>query len=158
MGLNVLGVRRSGDPHPLCDKVVTPDRMDEVLPQADFVLVTLPYTPETVGLVNRDAFALMKEGAGFVTTAPTQTYDYETLAEHLRSGRLSGAVLDGFDPEPVPPESPIWEMPNLVMTPHTSCIDRDQYSPLSLDVLFDNLRADLAGKPLPTRANVERGY
>ena len=158
LGLRVLGVRRSGAAHPLCDEVVTPDRMDQVLPRADFVLVTLPYTPETVGLFDRDAFAMMKQGAGFVTTAPTQTFDYKTLAEYLASGRLSGAVLDGFDPEPVPPESPLWTTPNLIMTPHTSCIDREQYSPLTLDLLFDNLRADLAGKPLPTQANVERGY
>ncbi len=158
LGLHVLGVRRSGRPHPLCDETHGPDRLDRVLPRADFVLVTLPLTAETDGYIDRDAFAMMQEGAGFITTAPTRVYDYEALAEGLTRGRLSGAFLDGFDPEPAPPESLLWTTPNLIMTPHTSCIDAEEYTPRTLDVLFDNLRADLEGKALPTRADIDRGY
>ena len=158
LGMRVLGVRRSGEPHPACDEVVRPDSMGRVLSQADFVLVALPWTKETAGMIDRDALALMREGAGLVATAPSPVLDQDALAEALASGRLSGAVLDNFEPEPVPPESPFWTMPNLIMTPHTSCIDRDRYSPLTLDLLLDNVRADLAGRPLPTRADIERGY
>ncbi len=158
LGMRVLGVRRSGEPHPACHKTVGPDGLEGVLRQADFVLVGLPSTEETRGSIDRNVFAMMKEGAGLVATAPTPVFDYDALAGALTTGRISGAVLDNFEPEPVPPESPWWTLPNLVITPHTSCIDREQYSPLTLDLLFDNLRADLAGRPLPTRANVERGY
>lgn len=158
LGLRVTGVRRSGEPHPLCDRVVGPDRLAEVLPEADFVLLAVPYTDETHGLLDAAAIGAMKPGAGFVTTAPTRTFDYEALAAALAAGRLSGAVLDGFDPEPVPADSPLWTTPNLIMTPHTACIDAASVGPRTLDVLFANLRADLAGEPLPSRADVARGY
>ncbi|MDP7651838.1 MAG: NAD(P)-dependent oxidoreductase [Rhodospirillales bacterium] len=158
LGLRVVGIRRGGEPHPLCDEVYGPDGFERVLPDADFVLVTVPFTPETEGYFDRRAFAMMKKDAGFITTAPTRVFDYEALAEGLGSGHLSGAVLDGFDPEPVPPESLLWTTPNLIMTPHTSCIDAEDYTPRTLDLLFENLRADMAGKPLPTLANIERGY
>ena len=158
LGMHVIGVRRSGEPHEACHETVGPGELEGSLRRADFVLVALPSTAETRGSIDRSVFATMKEGAGLVATAPTPVFDFDALAEALTSGHLSGAVLDNFEPEPVPPESPWWTLPNLVITPHTSCIDRDQYSPLTLDLLFDNLRADLAGDPLPTRANIERGY
>ena len=158
LGMRVLGVRRSGEPHPACHETVGPDGLETVLRQADFVLMALPSTDETRGSIDRSVFAMMKPGAGLVATAPTPVFEFDALAQALTSGHVSGAVLDNFEPEPVPPDSPWWTLPNLVITPHTSCIDRDRYSPLTLDLLFENLRADFAGKPLPTRANIERGY
>ncbi|MDP6884274.1 MAG: NAD(P)-dependent oxidoreductase, partial [Rhodospirillales bacterium] len=77
LGLGVVGIRRGGEAHPLCDEVYGPDGLDKVLPDADFVLVTLPYTPELDGYFDRRAFAMMKDGAGFITTAPTRVFDYE---------------------------------------------------------------------------------
>ncbi len=158
LGLSVKGISRSGRPHPMCSEVRGPGSLYDMLPDADFVYLATPYLDELVGWFDAAAFAAMKPGSGFITTAPTRTLDADALIANLKSGHLSGAVLDGFDPEPVPPEAELWDTPNLIMTPHTSCIDAETYSPKTLDVLFANLRADLADAPLPTRADLTRGY
>ena len=140
LGLHVLGVRRSGTPWRGVDEMVTPDRLAEVLPRADFVVVNAPLTPETQGLVGRTALSLMKPGAGLVNLARARVVDYEALAEKLRDGALSGAVLDVFDPEPLPADSGLWSTPNLIITPHVSSDDDARHAPLTMDLVFDNIR------------------
>jgi glyoxylate/hydroxypyruvate reductase A len=157
LGLRVIGVRQSGAPHPALDRVVTPDGLNDVLPLADFVLLNQPLTPVTRRSFGRAQFALMKQGAGFVNVARGAVIDDDALIDALASGHLSGAVLDVFDPEPLPGAHPFWHTPNLVMTPH--CIDdRDNYLPLTLDLFFKNFAAYLAGDPLPNRVDIGRGY
>jgi phosphoglycerate dehydrogenase-like enzyme len=84
--------------------------------------------------------------------------DYDALAEKLERGELSGALLDVFDPEPLPPESPLWRTPNLVITPHVSSDDADAYAPRTLDLVFDNVDRLLAGRPLRNRVDPARQY
>lgn len=84
--------------------------------------------------------------------------DYEALADNLQSGHISGAIVDVFDPEPLPPESPLWDSPNLIVTPHVSADDGDAYVPITLDLVFENLRRHLAHEPLVNVVRPELGY
>jgi len=158
LGLRVLGVTRHGRPHPEVERMVTPDRLDEVLPEADFAFVSTPATPETRNLIDRRRLALMKPGAGLINVGRAAVVDYEALCDSLAAGRLSGAILDVFDPEPLPAASPLWQAPNLVVTPHISADDGESYVALTLDLFFANMRRYLAGEPLQNVVRPELGY
>jgi phosphoglycerate dehydrogenase-like enzyme len=158
LGLKIIGVRRHGRPSRWVDEMFGPEGIDEVLRRADFVLITTPLTPETEHLIDRRRLGLMKPGAGLINIGRARVVDYEALADHLRDGRLSGAILDVFDPEPLPPDSPLWDTPNLIMTPHVSSDDDEAYIPRTLDLFFDNLRRYFAGKPLRNRVRPKLGY
>jgi phosphoglycerate dehydrogenase-like enzyme len=157
-GLYVIGVRRSGRSHRYCDEVVGQAGLHEVLPRADFVVVTVPSTAATDGMIGKREFALMKKTAGFVNFSRAQVVDYRALAAKLRSGELGGAILDVFDPEPLPAESDLWTTPNLLITPHCSSDDLDRYIPMTLDLIFENVARSIAGLKLLNRVDVERQY
>ncbi len=158
LGLRVLGVRRSGAPSRYVDQMYTPDRLDEVLPQADFVIVNAPLTPETRGLIGRPELDLMKPTAGLVNMGRALVVDYKALAAKLRKGELSGAILDVFSPEPLPKDSRLWRVPNLIITPHVSSDDREKYAPLTIDLVFDNIARWYAGKPFKNVVDPELQY
>ena len=138
--------------------MVTTDRIDDILPRADYVFVSLPSTPQTVGLFDRRRLERMKPGAGIVNVGRSSAMDYEALSDLLRAGHLSGAIIDVFDPEPLPPDSPLWHVPNLVVTPHVSADDGDNYVPITLDILFNNLRRHIRGEPLQNVVRPDLGY
>ena len=106
LGLRVIGTRRSGAPHPHVDRMGQPAELPRLLPEADFLVVSHPVTAETRGAIGAAELALLRPEAGFVNVSRAAVVDYVALAEALRAGRLSGAVLDVFDPEPLPPEAP----------------------------------------------------
>jgi glyoxylate/hydroxypyruvate reductase len=136
----------------------TPRDLRRVLGQADFVLVTLPLTAETRKIIDRRALGWMRPGAGLVNIGRGATVDYVALAEALKSGRLSGAVLDAYEEEPLPSSSFLWNTPNLIMSPHCSSSDVEQYIPMTLDIAFENLRRYMAGRPLLNRIDKRLGY
>jgi phosphoglycerate dehydrogenase-like enzyme len=138
--------------------MVAMDRLDEVLPRMDYIFVSLPATPETRGLFGRQRLQSLKAGAGIVNVGRGSTFDYTALAELLESGHLSGAIIDVFDEEPLPSDSPLWSAPNFVVTPHVSADDGDNYVPITLQLFFDNLRRYLAGEPLRNVVRPELGY
>jgi phosphoglycerate dehydrogenase-like enzyme len=140
------------------DEMFGPEGIDEVLRRADFVLVTTPLTPATENLIDRRRLGLMKPGAGLINMGRARVVDYDALADKLRDGSLSGAILDVFDPEPLPPGSPLWDTPNLILTPHVSSDDDEGYIPRTLDLFFDNVRRHLAGRPLRNRVRPKLGY
>ncbi len=156
--MNVLGVRRSGRGHRYVDEMVRPNELDRILPRADFVLVTAPLTRETEGLIGARALDSMKPGAGIVNMGRARVIDYDALADCLRRGRLSGAILDVFDPEPLPAESPLWSTPNLIVVPHVSSDDTAVYMDRTLDVFFDNVARFLSDRPLRNRVVKSRQY
>ena len=105
-----------------------------MLPKADFVIVSTPLTPETHGLLNRARLDLLKPEAGLVNIGRSPIVDYDALRDKLTQGELAGAVLDVFEPEPLPADSPLWDTPNLVITPHITCDD-----PRYVGQLFDSV-------------------
>ena len=121
-GLRVLGVRRSGRSHRYVDMMYRPKDLSKILPKADFVLITAPHTKETHQLVDAPMLDRMKRGAGLVNYSRAHLVDYQALCRKLERGDLT-AVLDVFDPEPLPANSPLWHMPNLLITPHSSSDD-----------------------------------
>jgi glyoxylate/hydroxypyruvate reductase len=158
LGLRILGIRRSGAPHPDVDQMFRTEELDTVLPLADFVLLAMPLTPESKLLLDRRRIGLIKPGAGFINVGRAGLADYAALADALRDERLSGAVLDVYDPEPLPPSSPLWSTDNLIMMPHVSSDDEDQYLPKSFDLVFENVRRLTAGMELLNAVDRGRGY
>ncbi len=158
LGMRVLGVSRHGRALDAVDEMHPAAALDTLLPRADCVFVATPLTPETRNLLDARRQALMTRGAGIVNVGRAATMDYEALVGNLRSGHLSGAVLDVFEPEPLPPDSPLWSAPNLVVTPHVSADDGDSYVPLTLELVFRNLERMLEGRPLENVVRPELGY
>lgn len=157
-GLRVLGVSRHGRACEDVDEMFSAQAIDDVLPQADFLFVATPLTPETHKLIDRRRQSLMKPGSGVINVGRAGTMDYEALADNLRSGHISGAILDVFDPEPLPADSPLWSAPNLIVTPHVSADDGDAYVAITLDLVFENLRRYLAKEALVNVVRPELGY
>jgi len=158
LGIEVLGVSRHGRPHPDVDEMATTERLDEMLARADYVFVATPSTPETRNLFDRKRLQRMKPGAGIVNVGRAAVMDYDALGDLLEGGHLSGAILDVFDPEPLPKDSPIWTAPNLIVTPHVSADDGDNYVQITLDLFFNNMRRYLDGNPLQNVVDPALGY
>jgi len=158
LGLTVIGVRRSGAPHPDVDRTVMIDDLDKVLPQADFVIFAAPLTPETRNLLDRRRIGLMKPGAGFLNIGRAGAVDHAALVDALSSGALSGAILDVHDAEPLPSSSPLWHAENLVLMPHVTSDDLDEYLPKTLDLVFANAARMIRGEPLVNTVDPRLGY
>ena len=158
LGVHVIGVSRHGRAVEEVDEAYPVADLDRVLPRADFVFVATPLTPETRNLLDRRRQSLLKPGAGLVNVGRAATVDYEALADNLRSGHLAGAILDVFDPEPLPSDSELWDVPNLLVTPHVSADDGTTYVAMTLELVFRNMRRYLAGEPLENVVRPELGY
>jgi phosphoglycerate dehydrogenase-like enzyme len=158
LGLHVIGVRRTVRTSRHVDEVHDYTRLDKLLPKADFVVLAVPLTPETKGLLNRARLDLMKPTASVINIARAPVADYAALCDKLERGELAGAMLDVADPEPLPADSKLWKTRNLIVTPHVSCDDGDHYVDISLDLWFDNLARFVAGKPLKNRVDPRLGY
>jgi phosphoglycerate dehydrogenase-like enzyme len=130
----------------------------EVLPQADFLLVTLPLTERTRGLLGRTQLDMLPAHAGLVNLGRGAVIDNDALADKLRNGELSGAVLDVFPEEPLPSSSPLWSTPNLIMSPHCAVDDGASYAESALEVFLDNLRRYVAGRRLNNVVDKSQGY
>ncbi len=157
-GMRVTGVRSRVEPHPACERVITLRDLDAELPNAEFLVLAPPLTDATRGLLDRRRIGLLPPGSGVVNIGRGALLDQDALCDALDGGRLSGAILDVFVLEPVPPGHRLWTTPNLVMTPHVSADDPATYIPLSLDIFFRNLRALRDGGTLPNRFDTVRGY
>ncbi len=157
-GLRVTGVRARPAPHPSCERVVGTDALDAVLPDTEFLLLACPLTAATRDLLDARRIALLPPGAFVVNIGRGALLAQDALCDALEDGRLGGAVLDVFTPEPVPPGHRLWSTRNLLMTPHVSCDDGTSYLPRSLDILMQNLRAIRDGRTPPNLVDPSRGY
>lgn len=157
LGARVIAVTRSGKAARPADAACRVSRLDTILPKADFVIVTAPLTPETRNLLSRERLRLLKPEASLVNIGRSPVVDYEALREMLVKGELAGAVLDVFQPEPLPAGSPLWDTPNLVALPHVSC-DDPRYVEHLLDFWFENLGRLLAGRRLANLVDRKLGY
>lgn len=133
------------------------DRLDDLLRRSDAVLVTAPLTPETTGLIGAHELQEMKEGAWLYNVARGRLVDEVALRRALEAGWIGGAVLDVFTEEPLPADSPLYDAPNLLITPHTSWAS-DRVLDRSLDLFVENLARFVAGEPLHNRVDLEAGY
>ncbi len=154
LGLTVLGLRRShtGDPAP-AHELFAPARLHELLARCDAVVVAAPETPETRHLIDAAALAALKPGAVLVNVARGALVDEAALADALRSGKLGAAALDVFEQEPLPPESPLWELPSVYISAHSS-VSVDRYLDDVFDLFAENVARYVAGEPLRNRVDM----
>ena len=157
VGMRVVGVRRHPAPGACADLVVGPDAMLEVLAGADALVAVLPGSEGARRLIGRAELAALRPGALVVNVGRGPSIDPDALVALLREGRLGGAALDVTDPEPPPPDSPLWTAPNLILTGHTAGWSEHHPGP-QLAAFGDNLEAYLAGRPLPGAVDPRRGY
>ena len=158
LGVRVLGISRHGASIDEVDEIYPTTHLDELLPRADFLFLSTPLTPETENLIDRRRQRLMKRGAGVINVGRAGTMDYEALVDNLESGHFCGAIIDVFDPEPLPANSPLWQAPNLLVTPHVSADDGDSYVSMTLDLVFANMRRYLGGETLINAVRPDLGY
>ena len=133
------------------------DRLPELLSQADVVLLALPLTAATAGVIGSEALRQMRREAWLINIARGRLVDEGALRDALATGSIAGAVLDVFDQEPLPIDSPLYDAPNLILTPHTSWAT-DRVADRSIDLFADNLRRYLGGQPLLNVVDLEAGY
>ena len=142
---------------PRIDRVVGPDRLHELLAESDIVVLAAPLTAETEGMIDEAAIGAMKRDAWLINVARGRLVDDTALVRALRDNRIGGAALDAFRDEPLPPSSPYWELPNVILTPHTAwssarVLDR------SIDLFCDNLVRFSRGEPLRNVVDPAAGY
>ena len=158
----IIGVRRIARDYPGCyDEMVTLERLDEKLPEADIILCALPHTPETVGLLNEDRLRKMKPDAVLVNGGRGSLIDQEALCRLLGEGRFWGVGLEVTSPEPLPEDSPLWDQPRLIITPHAAGNSFDLGSPLYRKIwafMTENLCRWLRGEEPENRVDFAAGY
>jgi phosphoglycerate dehydrogenase-like enzyme len=156
--MRVIGNRRNPDKEtPYVDKLYGSDELDKFLNQADFLVLATPHTPETDGLIGARELALLPQGAVLINIARGQVIDQNALIEGLQSGHLGGAALDVTDPEPLPEDSPLWDMPNVIISPHSASTADTENQKLT-DLFIENLKRYLAGEEMLNVLDTERLY
>ncbi len=159
-GMRVIATRRTAAPgasDPDADELFPFSDTDRLYSESDYVVVAVPLTTETRHMVGTEQFAKMKPTASIINVARGEVIDQEALVEALRAGTIAGAGLDVFDPEPLPAESPLWDMPNVIVTPHVSGAV-EGYGRKAVDLFVANLQRYVQGEPLEHVANPELGY
>jgi glyoxylate/hydroxypyruvate reductase A len=155
LGMTVVGVSQSGRPVRGVKQVFVPRDLSRALAQADFVVVTVPLTRQTRGLLGSKALAAMRPSTWLVNIARGPVVDEGALLDALRTRRIAGAILDVFATEPLPPHHPLWSLENVVITPHIS----GPSTPEEITPVFNrNLARYLAGQPLHHVVERRRGY
>jgi phosphoglycerate dehydrogenase-like enzyme len=141
----------------MLDRVGGPESLPELLAESDFIVLAAPLTPETEDMINEETLAMVKPGSWLINVARGRLVDERALLRALRDGPLGGAVLDTFRDEPLPPMSSFYDLPNVIVTPHTAwssgrVLDR------SVELFCDNLRRFAAGQPLLNVVDPAAGY
>ena len=158
LGIKAIGVDPNVTEKEGFDSIVPLEQLHKVLPLADYVFLTMPATDATLRFFGRREFARMRETAGFVNICRGTVLHTEALLEALQNRLISGAILDVFDHEPLPENSPLWSAPNLILTPHMGCDDEENYIHRTYDIFFDNLRRLVQGETLENVVDPIRGY
>ena len=155
----IIGLSRSGRPHPAFDEVHPIADLDKVLPETKILVMALPGTAETIHILNRERIALLPKDAYVINVGRGTAIEQEPLVEALNSGRIAGAALDVMDPEPLPKDHPLWSAKNLILTPHVSGNMTLGYTcDTNVDMFCRDLRNYAAGRPLEGLVDRARGY
>ncbi|MBG9448037.1 2-hydroxyacid dehydrogenase [Cytobacillus firmus] len=158
-GMKVIGVRHSGKPEEYFDEMYTSGQLNDVLPQCDYVVVTLPLTQETQQLFGSEQFALMKDSSFFINIGRGEIVKERDLIDALQNGVIAGAGLDVFEKEPLSENSPLWELDNVIVTPHTAG-STEHYTKRVIEGIFiPNLKEYInSGIPGINLVDYQKGY
>ena len=155
LGMRVIGLKRQPGEVPHVERVYAFAEIDRFLPACDYLILILPHTPETIGLLTRERLASLKPGCFIVNMGRGSVVREEDLVEALNAGWIAGAALDVFSREPLPPESPLWGMENVYITPHIAGTNRPDEL---VGPFLENLGRYLRDEPLLYEVNLSRGY
>lgn len=150
MGMDVVGVRRSGEPVPGVSTVFTPDRLHEAIADARFVALAVPHTPATEKLLSDAEFETMREDAYVINVGRGPVLDQDAVVRALESGEIAGAALDVFESEPLPEDSPLWDIEEVIVSPHKGSATNRYHLDLA-EVVKENLRHIESGEELRNR-------
>jgi phosphoglycerate dehydrogenase-like enzyme len=139
------------------DRLYDPGDLKLLLKESDYVAICVPYTPQTHGMINADALAVMKPNAVLINVARGNVVDEPALIDALKAGTIRGAGLDVYSEEPLPSSSPIWKLPNVIACPHIAGLS-PHYVRRAMMFFAENLRRYIAGEPLLNVVQKERGY
>ncbi|MGY8638504.1 D-2-hydroxyacid dehydrogenase [Bradyrhizobium sp. 14AA] len=157
-GMTVVGSKRDiSVPVEGVDQLFASDALHDLLPLCDFVVLALPATADTVGLIGAAEIARMKSGAFLINIARGSVVDEAELVKALQAGRIAGAMLDVFEREPLPQDSPLWAMPNVIVTPHVAGSPTN-YAERVFGIFADNIERFMKGQPLKNVVDLARGY
>ncbi len=157
--MNVVGIRHSGKPTDNVDEMYTPDRLHEVLPKCDYVVITLPLTNETEGMFGREEFNSMKKSAFLINIGRGEVIVENELIQALQENVIAGAGLDVFTKEPLEENSPLWDMDNVIITPHTSGSTEHYTKRVIEDIFIPNLKHYLKREyPSKNLVDYKKGY
>jgi glyoxylate/hydroxypyruvate reductase len=156
-GMQVVGVKNTPAAVAHVDRIFAPDELHTMLPRVDVVVMIVPHTPHSEKMVGAAEFDAMKDGTFFINIGRGTTVDEAALIAALQSGKVGGAALDVFEEEPLPAGSPLWDMANVLICPHSASTS-DRENERITELFCDNLRRYLAGVPLRNVLDVERLY
>lgn len=151
LGMKMVGLNRTGAPHPLAAEVHMTEALPRLLPTADAVIVAAPLNPSTVGIIGAGELALMKRTAVLVNISRGKLVDTMALLAALKDGAIAGAGLDVTEPEPLPADHPLWDAPNLIISPHVAGAAGPYGAERQIERVSANLRRFLAGQPVEHR-------
>ncbi|MDQ0256844.1 phosphoglycerate dehydrogenase-like enzyme [Evansella vedderi] len=158
-GMHVIGIRHSSKEEENVDEMYTTEQLNEVLPRCDYVVVTLPLTKDTFHLFDSEQFQLMKDAAFFINIGRGEIVNEEALTYALVNEQIGGAGLDVFEKEPLPESSVLWELDNVIITPHTAGSTEHYAKRLFEEIFIPNLKDYLAGKtPSINVVDYKKGY
>ncbi|MBI3941516.1 MAG: D-2-hydroxyacid dehydrogenase [Chloroflexi bacterium] len=158
LDMHVIGVRHNpSEEVPEVEEMYGPDDLPRLLPQADFVVSTVPLTEETRHMIGEQELSLMRPEAILINIGRGGTIDEHSLVKALRERRIAGAGLDVFETEPLPPDSPLWDLENVIITPHASGAT-PEYNDRAMRLFLDNLERFQAGKELRNVVSKKQGY
>jgi phosphoglycerate dehydrogenase-like enzyme len=156
-GMHVIGTRSRPKDTPHVDEVYPGSALPELWPQADVIVLSVPLLDSTKGLVDARALAAMKSSAILIDVSRGGVVDAPAMINAMRNGSIAGAALDVFEQEPLPYDSPFWDLPNTIISPHSSSVF-EEWTMQSFELFLDNLRNWREGKPLFNVVDPERGY
>ena len=158
-GMRVTAIRRKvSDPKPpFVERIAGPEQLDDALRGCDVLVISAPSIAKTDRLIGAERLALLNRGAVVINVARGKIIDEAALIAALQSGHLGGAVLDVFEHEPLDPQSPLWTLPNVIISPHVSGVRPDHWSDV-IDLFSENLQRFQLGEPLLNVVDVRAGY
>ena len=158
LGMEVIGIEPRREFELPYVEFHTPEELDDVLPRADFVITTVPHTPETEFTFNAARFSLMKNTAYFINIGRGMVCKIDDLADAVESGEIAGAGLDVFEQEPLPSDHKLWGLPNVIMTPHVAVKDAGNIPDRRFEIILENARRFAAGEELYNVVDKSRWY
>ncbi|QCX34128.1 dihydrofolate reductase [Caloramator sp. E03] len=156
-GVKILGINTSGRNVEYFDKCYSIDEIDDVIKQADVLVLSIPSTEKTYHLINKENIKLLKRNSVIVNISRGNIIKEDDLVDALKEGIIAGAALDVFETEPLPKDSPLWELENVIITPHNSWIS-EMRNERRFNIIYENLKRYVNGEPLKNIVNIIKGY